>query len=229
MRAELKDDDEKQNLRDFGSRLGTHIAFYYWSGSFATDAEGEDALDKFFNLVSPSIRASLVGHIGSIWARHTGEVPDQKIIVRVLRIWERRSTQIEGRLKDHATPSEYDAELAQSINWLSCECFPFGWRLNHVKSALSRLKKAPQAYHILKAITEYSVMAERLEPMLELLKALLKRPSDDLRWSIQFKDLGPVISLGFASDKPSTRKLAEECKDLLLKMGFAEFLNLGSY
>jgi len=81
---------------------------------------------------------------------------------------------------------------------------------------------------LLKAISEYGVMPDRLEPMLELFKALLKKPSDDLRWSIQFKDVAPIISLGLASDKSSTKKLAEECKDLLLKMGFSDFLNLGN-
>jgi hypothetical protein len=64
--------------------------------------------------------------------------------------------------------------------------------------------------------------------MLELLRLLLKRPSDELRWSIQFKDLAPVISLGLTSDKPNTRKLAKGCKDLLLKTGFSDFLNLGN-
>ena len=72
------------------------------------------------------------------------------------------------------------------------------------------------------------IMPERLESMLDLFKTLLKKPSDELRWSIQFKDVAPVISLGLANDKPSTKKLAEECKDLLLKMGFSDFLNLGN-
>jgi len=144
----------------------------------------------------------------------------------VLRIWERRYAHIERKLKLDDASSEYDGELAESIDWLSCECFPFEWRFNHAKSALKRLKKAPQAYRLMKAITEYSLVPDRLESMLDLFKALLKKPSDELRWSIQFKDLAPVISLGLACDKPSTKKLAGECKDLLLKMGFFDFLNL---
>ena len=69
-------------------------------------------------------------------------------------------------------------------------------------------------------------MPNRLEYMLDLFKALLKKPSDELRWSIQFKDVAPTISLGLASDKPKIKKLAEECKNLLLLMGFSDFLNL---
>ena len=226
MKAVAKDDDAKQNRRDFGSQLGTHIACYYWSGSFANESEGEAALDRFFNVASPSTRAAVVSQIAWIWEKHTHEPSDQNIIRRVLRIWERRFAHIEIKLKNDSSSSEYDNELAESIDWLGCECFSFEWRFNHAKSALKRLKKAPQAYHILKAIAEYSVVPDRLEPMLDLFKALLKKTSDELRWSIQFKDIAPVISLGLASDKPSTEKLAKECKDLLLRMGFSDFLNL---
>jgi len=226
MQADTKDEDAKQNRRDFGSRLGTHIACYYWSGSFVTDLQGQTVLDRFFNVASKSIRAALISEIGRIWESQKGEQPDQKIIGKVLHIWERRLAQIETKLKFDEASTEYDGELAESIDWLNCECFPFEWRFNHAKSAIKRLKKAPQAYRLIKAITEYSVIPNRLESMLDLFKALLKKPSDELRWSIQFKDLAPVISLGLASDQPSTKKLAEECKDLLLKMGFFDFLNL---
>jgi hypothetical protein len=80
----------------------------------------------------------------------------------------------------------------------------------------------------LKAITEFGVLQMRLEAMLQLFRALLQKPSDELRWAIQFKDLAPVISLGFASDNPNIRQLTEECRDLLLKMGLTDFLNLGN-
>lgn len=227
MQTEAKDDDAKQNRRDFGSQLGTHIACYYWSGSFASEAEGESALDRFFNVASRSTRAMLISQIAQIWERHSVAPDDTTVIPRVLNIWKRRYTQIEQKLKIETASTEYDGELAESIDWLSCECFPFEWRFNHAKAALKLLKKVPQPYHLLKAITDYSAMPDRLEPMLELFKALLKRPSDELRWSIQFKDLEPVISLGFASSNPNSVKLADECKDLLLKMGFSDFLKLG--
>jgi len=223
MQAEIKDDEAKQNNRDFGSRLGTHIVCYYWGGSFAVDSEGEATLDRFFDVASRSTRAALINQIAWIWEKHTGEPSDEKVIGRVLRIWERRYAQIEKMLKTGNAPSEYDGELAESIDWLSCECFPFEWRFSYAKLALERLKKAPQSYRLLKAVTEFSALPNRIESMLELFRALLKKPSDELRWSIQFKELAPVISLGLASDNSNTRQLAEECRDLLLKMGFSDF------
>ncbi len=227
MRAEVEDDETKQNRRDFGSQLGTHIACYYWNGSFSSDVKGEAALDSFFAVASKTTRATLISQIAWIWEKHGDEPRDEKVVRKVMRIWERRYAQIQKKLKLGTTSSsEYDGELAGSIDWLSCECLPFEWRFTQAKSSLERLKKAPQAYRLLKAITEFSVLPGRLEPMLELFRTLLKRPSDELRWSIQFKELAPIISLGLASDKPTTKKLAKECKDLLLKMGFSDFLNL---
>jgi hypothetical protein len=225
--VDAKDEDAKQNRRDFASQLGTHIACYYWSGSFADDAEGEAALDRFFDVASKSARAMLINQIARIWEKHGDEPQDEKTMRRVLRIWERRYAHIEKKLKGNkVTSSEYDGELAESIDWLNCECFPFEWRFSHAKLVLQQLRKAPRAYRLLEAIGEFSTRPNRLESMLELLKALLQRQSDELRWSIQPKELMPVISLGLASDKPTTKKLAEESKDLLLKMGFSDFLNL---
>lgn len=227
MRAHSKDEDANENRREFASQLGTHIACYYWSGTFASDTEGEAALDRFFAFASPSARAMLINQIASIWEKHSSEPEEDKTIRRVLGIWERRYAQIEKMLKGNkVASSEYELELAESIDWLNCECFSFEWRFVHAKLALQQLKKAPRAYRLLKAISEFGLRSDRLESMLELLKALLQRPSDELRWSIQPKDLIPVISLGLASDKPKTKKLAEECKDLLLKMGFSDFLSL---
>jgi hypothetical protein len=225
--VDTKDEDARQNRRDFASRLGTHIACYYWSGSFADDAEGEAALDRFFDVASESARAMLINQIAGIWEKHGDEPQDEKTIRKVLRIWERRRAEIEERLKgNNGASSDYDNELAESIDWLNCECFPFEWRFAHAKLALKRLKKVPRAYRLLEAVVEFGKQNDRLEAMLELLKTLLLRPSDELRWSIQPKKLEAVISSGLVSDKPTIKKLAEECKDLLLRMGFSDFLNL---
>ena len=227
MRVDAKDEDAKQNRREFASQLGTHIACYYWSGSFADDVQGGAALDRFFDVASKNARAMLISQIARIWEKHGNEPQDEKTIRKVLRIWERRWAQIEEKLEGNdGASSEYDSELAESIDWLNCECFPFEWRFAHAKLALQRLKKAPQSYRLLEAIAEFGKQHDRLEAMLELFKTLLLRPSDELRWSIQPKKLEAVISSGLASDKHTTKKLAEECKDLLLRMGFSDFLNL---
>ena len=135
------------------------IACYYWGGSFATDSEGEAALDGFFDAASPNTRAALIGQIAWIWEKHSGEAIEEKTIKKILRIWERRFAQIEKALKaSNGTSAEFDGEHAESIDWLSCECFPFEWRFRHAKSSLDHLKKAPRAYKLLKAISEFGAM-----------------------------------------------------------------------
>ena len=227
IRTNVKDDHAKEDSRELGYRLGTHIACYYWCGSFAGDEEGEAALDRFFAIASDTTRAVLINEIGTIWEKPPNGPPDEKVIARVMRIWERRYAQIVKELENRAgSASDHDAELAQSIDWLDCECFPLDWRLAHAKSALERLQKAPQAYRLLKSISALGVVPNRLEGSLELLQMLLSKPGDEVRWSIQFQDLGPVLSSGFASGKPEIRRLAKECQDMLLKRGFSDFLSL---
>lgn len=227
MRVEDNDENAQQNRRDFASQLGTHIACYYWSGSFKDDTEGEAALDRFFDVASKGARAMLISQISQIWEKPGNELPDVKTITKVLHIWERRYAQVERYLcKEKSVINLYEDELGASISWLHCECFPFEWRFNYSKLALQRLRKAPSAYRLLEAIVQFSRQNDRLRPMLELLKGLLSKPSDELRWSIQPAKLEPMISLGLASDSAVTGKLAEDCKDLLLKMGFSDFLKL---
>jgi len=227
LRANPQGDEEQQHQRDFGSHLGTHIACYYWSNSFANDAIGENALDKFFSVASKVTRAMVINQIAHIWTKPLEGADNPQTIARVMRIWERRFAQIERRIsKDDTSLSEYDSELAEATGLLHCECFSFEWRFSHTKSAIGFLKKAPRAHRLLNVIAEFGSTPDRLGPMLELLSALLRRPSDDLRWAIQYKDIEPVISSGLASDIPTIQKLAKECKDLLLKMGFSAFLNL---
>jgi len=61
---------------------------------------------------------------------------------------------------------------------------------------------------------------------LQILAALLKKPSDELRWTIQAKELRPIISTGIQSGDTATKNVAEEVQDLLLNLGFFEFLEL---
>jgi hypothetical protein len=227
IRANVKDDHAKEDSRELGYRLGTHIACYYWCGSFADDEEGEAALDRFFTIASDTTRALVINEIGTIWEKPSNGPPDEKVIARVMCIWERRYAQIVKKLEYRlSSASDHEAELAQFIDWLDCECFPLGWRLAHAKSALQRLQKAPQAYRLLKTISAFGAVPNRLEGSLELLRTLLSKPGNEVRWSIQFQDLGPVLSSGFASGSSEIRRLAKECQDMLLKRGFSDFLSL---
>lgn len=218
---------ESDDQDDFGSRLGTHIAHYYWVGAFSSDVEGENLIARFFKAAIKSTRSSVINHIGSIWDHVTSETDDMKVIAKVMRILDLRVAYILRQVQhDNRRISEYDDELTAVINWFRCECFPFEWRFKHAKQALLIVKTLPHSYYLIKAITDFGVRPDRLSSALELLNMTLKKPSDNLRWSIQFKEIAPIIVAGLARNDIITRQFAIECRDGLLKMGLSEFLGL---
>lgn len=121
----------------------------------------------------------------------------------------------------------YEEELAEFTHWLDCECFPFEWRFTHAKHAIQHQKRTRHPYRLLKSIARLGVQPDRVDASLQLLGLILDRPSDELRWSIRFKELGPVISLGLSSANANVRSQADYCRDMLLKLGCFDFGNLG--
>jgi hypothetical protein len=93
--------------------------------------------------------------------------------------------------------------------------------------AITLLQQSPSSYYLLESITELGKQPERLGSALQILSALLAKPSDELRWSIQPQNLTPILSLGFASADADTQRRAEDARDKLLKLGFFELLEIG--
>lgn len=225
-------EDETQsrdaNQRDeFGSRLGTQIAFYYWNSTFTSEFNGEATLDRFFAIASAKARATVISQIGSIFEKPSQNAHDMQLISKVMRIWDRRYQQILVDIESSDySGNNYEGELFEFIEWLNCECFPFEWRLTYAKAAIERLKTGHHWYRILKTISTFSENPNRLDAALQLLRAILTRQNEDLRWSIKFDEFGPVIARGLASENPITKRCSEDCRDLLLKLGLFDFLEV---
>jgi len=211
-----------RSQRDFGSRLGTQIAFYYWNSAFESDVEGEAALDRFFELAPAETRAGLIRSIARIFEKVSDHA--LKVESRVRHIWERRFAAI---IQAGSTGGEqFDEEIAAFLGWLKCECFPFQWRHERALKAIELLPKSPRSHFLIDAVEEIAEDKTRLCESLQILRALLKKPSDELRWAIQAKKLKPMVSTGLQSDDAETKNVAEEVQDLLLQLGFFEFLEL---
>lgn len=215
-----------ETRRNFGAKIGIHIACYDWHGALGSDANA--FLDRFFEIANKTSRTAAIGQIGTIWRNAPKDPSNGALPARAMDIFQKRLSHIAGVLKSNPSLiTDYETELTAYSKLLRCESFPLGWRVEAVKEALRLLAKVPRSYHLLRAITEFGILPERNEAMLSLLLILLQKPSDELRWSMQFKDLAPVIEKGLASDNPQVRRLAESCKDLLLRMGLNEFLEVG--
>jgi hypothetical protein len=222
----LLQDEHRERLQDFGSQLGAHIAFYYWNEAFESDAEGEADLDLYFTVAPKASRARLISTIGSIFQKQTELTP--RLAPRVMRIWERRFAAISQALTSTGTTTEeYEEELVEFTDWLQCECFPISWRVEQTMKAIALLPQAPAAYTLLESITQLGQKPERLSSMLRILLALLEKPSEELRWSIEPTKLAPILTLGFASADSSTRLQAEGVRDRLLQLKFFDFLEVG--
>lgn len=146
-----------------------------------------------------------------------------------MRIWERRYEQIAlGVDCSEDLVDEYDGELFGFTNWLDSECFSFDWRFEYGKKALNLLKKSREWYGLLKTISKWAESAEHLKSALEIFHVILKKPSENLRWSVQYKEFGPIISKGISSEDMDIRKIAEQCREELLKLGLFDFLEIGN-
>jgi hypothetical protein len=77
-------------------------------------------------------------------------------------------------------------------------------------------------------LSEWEAKPERLSEALQILAVVLSKPGDKIRWSIQPKQISPLLTRGFDSPDPQIRALATTCQDSLLKMGFFDFLNIGN-
>jgi len=226
---ELAENDSRQTLRDFGQRLGIQIAFYYWNNAFPNDLKGEAAIDAFFANADPKTRADVIAQIGSIFNKSTSEKPSVEIFRRATRIWERRYEQIALSFDcSDGLVNEYDGELLGFTEWLDSECFSFDWRFEYGKKALSLIKKSREWYGLLKTILKWAENTDHLKSALDLFYLILTKPSDNLRWFIQVKEFGPVISKGLLSDDLDIRRIAEQCRDELLKLGLFDFLEIGN-
>jgi hypothetical protein len=213
--------------RDFGSQVGTHVAFYYWNGLFSSEGVGERSLDRFFAVAPKDVRANLIGRIGSIFQKITNDPTNQVLIPRVMRLWDRRYAQLCQILDVTNQISEYEGELSKFTDWLRCECFPFDWRFTNVSKAIDRLTRSPRSFELVKALSLFAERPERVAPALQLLVSLLSKPQNDFGWSIRQKEIGPLLARGLASQDVAVKDLAELARDLLLKQGRFEFLEVG--
>ena len=226
-------EDKNSKPRDFASQLGIHIAFYFWNNAFPKEDVGEAALDRFFATARSETRAQVINQIGMIFEKAektANPIESEKIFQRVMRIWERRYHQIIERVKaGKESRDDIEAELGQFLGWLDCESFPFEWRFAHAMEAFTFLRKVPDVFQLVKMLHDWNEKRpERLKQSLQILSAMLSRPNDQLRWHLRAEQISPMLIRGLNSEVEEIRNLAGECRDLLLKMGLFEFLEIAN-
>jgi hypothetical protein len=216
-----------QSAINFGSRLGTHLAFYYWNDLLGDDITANSVIDRFFEIASPPTRATTVGQIGSIF--ETPQLPEKNkaLYARVMLLWDRRFTAIERAIDFGLRAPEFDPELTEFIDWIVCEAFPFNWRFDRVMKAITRLERAPRAFSLIEKLEKLTSTGKRVRPVVRLLHALASKGWEELRWSFRDKHVKPILERGFSAGG-QTRALTLELQELLLRRGFFEYLEVGA-
>jgi hypothetical protein len=220
---------KKEARGDFGARLGTHLGFYYWNKSFSNQATADAILDRYFATAKPSQRGNFIRQIARIFS----ESPDKENLLplheMLCKLWDRRFGKIEQELAAKSiTPQDVHSELSAFMDWLGIEGLPFDWRHDQILRAIKLLQKAPVAGFTIKTLEKISSQPERLHASLEILNALMSKDSQELRWKYQAEYLKPILLRGINSENAATKKLAEESREILLRQGQSEYLDLGS-
>jgi hypothetical protein len=145
------------------------------------------------------------------------------------KLWDRRFGKIEQELAAKSiTPQDVHSELSAFMDWLGIEGLPFDWRHDRILRATKHLEKATGAGFTIKTLEKFSSKPERLHASLEILNALMSKNSQELRWNYQAEYLKPILLRGINSENAATKKLAEESREILLRQGQFEYLDLGS-
>lgn len=212
---------------DFGSRLGTHLGFYYWNDLFKEQAVADQTLAHFFEIASPQSRSATITQIGRIFEKSLPDEEHVELHPRVMKLWDRRFSQIEAALdlKPDSIGGFRD-EVGAFLGWLRCECFPLGWRYECVQRALGRLDKVPSVYLFIETLENLSSSNESLEVAIRVLHALMGKASDELRWSYRDDKVKAILKRGFASADPSISQLTLEIQESLLRQGFLTYLEI---
>jgi hypothetical protein len=144
-------------------------------------------------------------------------------------LWDRRFAKIEQELASKSIdPQDVHSELSAFIDWLGIEGLPFDWLHDRILRAIKFLQKAPVAGFTIKTLEKISSQPERLHASLEILNALMSKDSQELRWNYQADYLKPILLRGINSENVATKRLAEEAREILLRQGQFEYLDIGS-
>jgi len=223
------DQDDKQTRGDFGSRLGTHLGFYYWNKSFSNEEIADAILDRYFATAKPSQRGSFIRQIARIFSESPDKENLHPLHEMLRKLWDRRFAKIKQELAAKSIdPQDVHSELSAFIDWLGIEGLPFDWRHDQILRAIKLLQKAPVAGFTIKTLEKISSQPERLHATLEILNELMSKDSQELRWNYQAEYLKPILLRGINSENAATKKLTEEAREILLRQGQFEYLDLGS-
>lgn len=220
--------DQDQIVGNFGGRLGTHLAFYYWNNAYPEGTDGEKIVDRYFEIADSSQRAKAVADVVRIFSDIESIDDHSPIYERVRYYWNRRFSSIEYcKLSGVYSAADIHDELSASVGWLDCDCHPFEWRYNSVLDAIQLLERSPQAALTMRTLDSLSDSPEKLGPCTEILELLLNKEVEAVPWAYHDREIKPILIRALHSNDMSVRRRASRIQVILLHHCLFEYLELG--
>lgn len=214
-------DGEQKADRDFGNRIGTNLAWYYWNEAYENKAYGLSLLDKYFELATPNQRAGMLQSIGWMFQDVEPKVENPEMILRAQEVWERRFKQlIPGPEATKFTEVDYKKEVQGFMNWIKCEAFDFNWRINKALEAFERVDGPFEVFDLIRQLEKLATNSERLRGALLLVREIGKRETRAQHWDYEGEEFTALIRRGLSSDSAETKELAEEIRNIFLRLGY---------
>lgn len=231
MISQQENNDARDNARDVSSRLGFHIAFYFWNDWFPDQQFGKKLFDRFLSITPSCARAETLSYIGTAFEKTNPEPDVQPLIDRTQSLIDSWLDFVKRESASQTLESgELDAELGQFADLIAAECFSFDWRIEIASTALRLITRPRWSFQLLDTLEEWTkdsnVKPERISAGISLLAALTQELSDELRWSIQVKRLTPTLKAGLEHSDPDVRKQTNQVIENLLRHNFFELLDL---
>jgi hypothetical protein len=217
--------EQRDRQHDYGSRLGTHIGFYYWNAAFRDQSTANSILDRFFKIAKPQVRANTIGQIARIFLQ-SGSPEQIELYERTMNLWDRRFSTIEAAIDAGRSTSEFNEELSEFMRWLDCECFNLDWRFDRTLKAVGRMDKAPRNYTLIETLNRLALTPELLHKTLLILHSAILKRTDETMWAYREEKLKPLLEKGLGARNPETVQLAEDVQEKLLREGLLDYLDL---
>jgi hypothetical protein len=220
-------DQQRDQQRDFGSRLGVHLSFYYWNGTFCDQVTADNILDHFFEVAKPQVRANTIGEIARIFTQSGPVAEHAELYRRTLNLWDRRFSQIEAMIEaEGSSASGFYEELSEFMRWLDCECFALDWRFDRILKAIRRMDRAPRSYTLMETLDRLAATPELLHRTIVILHAVISKRTDEMMWGYREEKLKPLLEKGLGASDRETVRLTEEVQERLLRDGFLEYVDI---
>ncbi len=220
-------DEEREQQRQFGSNLGTHLGFYYWNGAFHDQSTADRIIDRFFEVAQPQVRASTIGQIARIFAQSQRPTEHEQLYRRTMNLWDRRFSHIEAAIDaSRSNASEFYEELSEFMKWLDCESFNLDWRFDRTLKVIRRMDKPPRSYTLIESLNRLASTPETLDNTIAILHAAISKRTDEIMWAYGEEKLKPLLEKGLAARNPETVRMTEETQEGLLREGFLEYLDI---